>query len=152
MRIAIGCDHAAFRAKEALARELQRLGHEVVDAGAMSEESCDYPDFAWRVARDVASGSCERGVLMCGTGIGMSMAANKVAGVRAAACQDERAAEMSRRHNDANVLCMGARLLDEESLLRIARLWLATPFEAGRHSRRVDKIARIEKGQDPNGQ
>lgn len=140
MRIAIGSDHAGFALKEMLKKELAAGGHPVVDVGTSSEASCDYPDFAAAVARSVARKECERGILVCGTGIGMSMAANRTAGVRAAVCHGEYAAEMSRRHNDANVLCLGSRILTADLARRIVNLWLATPFEGGRHEGRVRKI------------
>jgi ribose 5-phosphate isomerase B len=140
MKIAIGADHAGFRVKEELKARLAALGHEVADVGTASEESVDYPDFARRVAEAVAGKLAERGVLVCGTGIGMSMAANRVGGVRAAVVTDEMTTEMSRRHNDANVFCAGARVLAAEKIARLLELWLATPFDGGRHQRRVEKM------------
>jgi ribose 5-phosphate isomerase B len=144
MRIAIGADHAGFQAKEELKRRLAALGHEVADAGTGSEESVDYPDFAEQVARAVSAGQAERGVLVCGTGIGMCMTANKVAGIRAALVTDAFTSEMSRRHNDANVFCAGARVLPVERMMEFLELWLATPFEGGRHVRRVEKMKRLD--------
>ena len=144
MRIAIGSDHRGFEVKRRIASVLQQMGHEVVDFGPEARESVDYPDFAFRVATAVSEGRVERGILVCGTGIGMCIAANKVPRVRAAPCHDSITAEMSRRHNDANVLCLSADLLGEELIERMVKIWLETPFEAGRHARRVEKIARFE--------
>jgi ribose 5-phosphate isomerase B len=140
IRIAIGADHAGFKVKEALKAALQNLGHTVLDLGTDSEDSTDYPDYARKVAELVSRGEAERGVLVCGTGIGMSMAANKVRGVRAAVVTSEETARLSRAHNDANVFCAGARVTDEATLERALRAWLETPFEGGRHERRVAKI------------
>ena len=140
MKLAIGSDHAAFEAKEALKRALQAAGHEVRDVGTHSNERCDYPDFGAAVARAVASGECERGFALCGTGIGIAMAANRVAGARAAVVHDEFTTKMSREHNDANVFCAGARVLDAGTIVALATLWLAEPFGGGRHGPRVEKI------------
>src|SRR5262249_54946442 len=126
---------------------IRSMGHEVLDIGTEGAESVDYPDFAYEVARRVGAGEMDRGVLICGTGIGMSMAANKVHRVRAAACLDVLTAEMSRRHNDANVLCLSADLLGEDQMVQMIRIWLETPFEGGRHARRLEKIAKIEAEQ-----
>ncbi|MBI2900022.1 MAG: ribose 5-phosphate isomerase B [Planctomycetes bacterium] len=144
MKIAVGADHAGFRIKDELKKRLAALGHSVEDAGTDSEQSVDYPDFAERVGRAIAEGRADRGVLVCGTGIGMSIAANKIAGVRAAVVTDPLTAEMSRRHNDANVFCAGARVLAPEKIAELLDLWLKTPFEGGRHERRVEKIRRLE--------
>jgi ribose 5-phosphate isomerase B len=149
MRIAIGSDHRGFDAKRRLVPMLRQLGHEVSDVGPDGNDSVDYPDYAYQVAKAVSDGRVERGILICGTGIGMCIAANKVKGVRAAPCHDSITVEMSRRHNDANVLCLSADLLGDELIGRIVRLWLETEFEAGRHARRVDKIKRIENEQPP---
>jgi ribose 5-phosphate isomerase B len=146
MRVAIGSDHRGFEVKRRIATLLQRLGHEVSDYGTQSGDSVDYPDFAFQVAKAVSEGRADRGILVCGTGIGMCIAANKVHGVRAAPCHDSITAEMSRRHNDANVLCLSADLLGEELIDRMVRIWLETEFEGGRHARRVEKIQRIECG------
>ena len=146
MRIAIGSDHRGYDAKRRIIVLLQQLGHEVEDVGPFGNESVDYPDFALQVASAVGEQRVERGILICGTGIGMCIAANKVRGVRAAPCHDSITAEMSRRHNDANVLCLSADLLGEELMERMARIWLDTPFEGGRHARRVEKIVRFEAG------
>ena len=147
MRIAIGSDHRGYDVKRRIRSLLEQMGHEVLDFGPDSSESVDYPDFAFQVAQAVAEGRVERGVLVCGTGIGMCIAANKVKGVRAAPCHDSITAEMSRRHNDANVLCLSADLLGEELIERMVRIWLETPFEGGRHARRVEKITRFEASQ-----
>jgi ribose 5-phosphate isomerase B len=146
MKIAIGSDHRGYEAKTRLAALLRQLGHDVLDVGPEGKESVDYPDFAFQVAEAVSSKRAERGILLCGTGIGMCIAANKVHGVRAAPCHDSITAEMSRRHNDANILCLSADLLGEDLMERMVRIWLATAFEGGRHARRVDKIVRFEAG------
>ncbi len=145
MKLAVGMDHAAFALKEELLSFLRALGHTVVDKGTCDASSCDYPDFAAAVARAVASGECDRGVLLCGTGIGMSIAANKIPGIRAALVGDEKSAELSRQHNDANVFCAGARLHPTLRIAELLKIWLSTPFEGGRHQRRVDKISALEK-------
>jgi ribose 5-phosphate isomerase B len=144
MKIAIGSDHRGYEVKRRLVLFLRNLGHEVVDLGTEGSESVDYPDFALQVALHVSRGDVERGILICGTGIGMCIAANKVRGVRAAPCHDSITAEMSRRHNDANVLCISADLLGEGLIDHMVRIWLETEFEGGRHARRVDKIVRFE--------
>ena len=146
MKIVIGSDHRGVDAKKRLISSLQTQGHEVTDVGPDGPESVDYPDYAYFVAHHVSEGKAERGILLCGTGVGMCIAANKVKGVRAAPCHDSITAEMSRRHNDANVLCLSADLLGEELIDRMVRLWLETPFDAGRHARRVEKIQKIESG------
>jgi ribose 5-phosphate isomerase B len=146
MKIAIGADHAGFVLKEALRRRLEQGGHHVVDFGTDSPESCDYPDFAQAVAREVGSGAFDRGILVCSTGIGMAIAANKVAGVRAAPAQLDDEVRLTREHNDANVLTLGARFLPEERAAELVELFLTTGFTGGRHSRRVAKIARLEQG------
>jgi len=148
MKIAVAADHAGFALKEQLRRRLAQEGHEVVDFGASSAESCDYPDFAQPAARDVAQGRSDRGILVCSTGIGMAMAANKIAGVRAAPAQSEDEVRMTREHNDANVLTLGAKYLDEERALDLIHVFLNTEFAGGRHARRVAKIARLERGRD----
>src|SRR5260370_14203734 len=125
---------------------LKEVGREVIDVGSNGTDSVDYPDLAFQVATAVGEGRVDRGVLICGTGIGMCIAANKVKNVRAAPCHDSITAEMSRRHNDANVLCLSADLLGEELIERMLRIWLETPFESGRHARRVEKIQRYEAG------
>jgi len=148
MKIAVAADHAGFALKEQLRRRLAQEGHEVVDFGATSAESCDYPDFAQPAARDVAQGRSDRGILVCSTGIGMAMAANKIAGVRAAPAQSEDEVRMTREHNDANVLTLGAKYLDEERALNLIHVFLNTEFAGGRHARRVAKIAQLEQGRD----
>jgi ribose 5-phosphate isomerase B len=147
MKIVIGSDHRGVEIKRRLLDVIRSMGHEVLDIGAQEAESVDYPDYANEVGKRVGSGEMDRGILICGTGIGMSMAANKVRGVRAAACQDLLTAEMSRRHNDANVLCLSADLLGEDQMVQMIRVWLETPFEGGRHARRVEKISKIEAEQ-----
>jgi ribose 5-phosphate isomerase B len=144
MRIAIAADHAGFVLKEKIRRRLVEEGHEVVDFGTTSDASCDYPDFAQGAARDVAQGRSDRGVLVCSTGIGMSMAANKVHGVRAALAVDNEEVRLTREHNDANVLTMGARSLDEDRAMELIRIFLDTEFQGGRHARRVAKLAQLE--------
>jgi ribose 5-phosphate isomerase B len=146
MKIAIGSDHRGYTVKQRVCGLLTQLSHEVRDAGVASgDSSVDYPDFAFDVAMAVGRGDVERGILICGTGIGMCIAANKVRGVRAACCHDLITAEMSRRHNDANILCLSADMLGEELIDRMVRTWLTTEFESGRHQRRVDKILEFEK-------
>jgi len=146
MRIAIASDHRGYELKKRLLHSLEKLGHQVNNLGANSQESTDYPDFAFAVAETVGKGQADRGILICGTGIGMCMAANKVQGVRAANCHDIITAELCRRHNDANVLCLSGDLLGEELVERLVKTFLTTDFEAGsRHSRRVDKIMKYEE-------
>jgi len=140
MKIAVGSDHAGFALKEHVRAYLEAAGHEVADVGTNTPESVDYPDFAAKVARMVVRGEVERGIIVCGTGIGVSMTANRFRGVRAANCTSEFAAEMTRLHNDANVLCLGERLVAPASAERIVDVFLSTPFEGGRHARRVAKI------------
>jgi ribose 5-phosphate isomerase B len=142
--IAIGSDHAGYSLKERLKTWLAADGHRVIDHGTHSTESVDYPDYAAAVAESVGSGEAERGVLVCGSGVGMAMAANKVAGIRAVAAQDADVARLSRQHNDANVLTLGARLTAPARALELVQTWLATPFEGGRHQRRVDKLAQLD--------
>ncbi len=142
--LAIGSDHGGFALKQEIMEHLKELGVEFKDLGTYTEDSCDYPEYGEAVARAVASGECERGIAICGTGIGISIAANKVRGVRAAVCGDCYSAEMTRRHNDANVLCMGARVVGSGLAMKIVDVFLETPFEGGRHARRVAKIHEIE--------
>ena len=144
MRIAIGADHRGKPLKERLKALLREEGHEVTDVGTDGCDSVDYPDYALPVARGVASGEYERGILICGSGIGMSIAANKVRGIRAALCLSPKAAELSRKHNNANVLCLGAEFLTPEQAEEITKVWLRTEFEGGRHARRLNKIAEAE--------
>jgi ribose 5-phosphate isomerase B len=145
MQIAIGSDHRGFGMKLKVAEVLNALGHAVADEGTHSPESCDYPDISKAVARKVSSGQADRGILICGTGIGMAITANKFPGVRAATCNDELTAEICRRHNDVNVLCLSGDLLGESRLDNLIRVWLNTEFEGGRHARRVEKITEIER-------
>ncbi|MGF1579984.1 MAG: ribose 5-phosphate isomerase B [Gemmataceae bacterium] len=145
MKIAIGSDHRGFEIKQQIISLIHSMGHEPHDMGAHDDASVDYPDFAFRVAHAVSEKETERGILICGTGIGMCIAANKVAGVRAAPCHDQVTAEMSRRHNDSNVMCLSADLLGDDLVLRMVSLWLQTEFESGRHARRVEKIIQYEQ-------
>ncbi|MFH1747222.1 MAG: ribose 5-phosphate isomerase B [Planctomycetota bacterium] len=144
MKISIGSDHRGFEAKQRIKALLLELGAKLTDHGPESREPCDYPDIAFSVACDVAQGRAEKGVLFCGSGIGMSIAANKVSGVRAALCHDELTAQMARRHNNANVLCLPADLVGDALMQAIVRIWLETTFEGGRHQRRVQKILDYE--------
>ena len=145
MRVALGADHAGFAAKKELETVIRALGHSVLDLGTSSDASCDYPDFAEKVARAVVAKEADRGVLICGTGIGMSIVANKIAGIRAAVVTDDQTAELSRRHNDANIFCAGSRVLPVVKIAEALKIWLETPFEGGRHERRVEKIRALEK-------
>lgn len=149
MRIAVGADHAGFELKERLARHLAAAGHEVADLGTFGTDSTDYPDWATKVARAVAAGAAERGLLVCGSGIGMAIAANRHRGVRAVATSDLYSAELSRRHNDANVLALGARIVAGPLAEALVELFLATPFEGGRHAGRVGKLDRCHEDGDP---
>lgn len=144
MRIAIGSDHRGVSARKRLIGLLERMDNEVIDCGSQGDEPVDYPDIAADVARQVSSGAVDRGILLCCTGVGMAIAANKLAGVRAATCHDEVTAEMSRRHNDLNVLCLSAEMIGPEVQEKIIRTWLTTAFEGGRHARRVAKITALE--------
>jgi ribose 5-phosphate isomerase B len=146
MRIAVGSDHAGFELKRELAPRLAREGHEVVDVGTDSEASTDYPHYAAAAARLVAAGEAERAVIVCGSGVGVSIVANKVDGVRAVNAHDPEEAEMSRRHNDANVLALAGRRLSAEAAAPIVERFLSTAFEGGRHQRRVDQIGAVERG------
>jgi ribose 5-phosphate isomerase B len=146
MKIAIASDHAGFALKEILRQKLASAGHELTDFGTSSAESCDYPDFARPVANDVANGRSDRGILVCSTGIGMAIAANKVHGVRAAPAVNEDEVRLTREHNDANVLTLGARYLDEANASRLVDIFLTTGFAGGRHARRVAKIGALEQG------
>lgn len=150
MKLAISADHRGVGATRQLADRLRSQGHEVQLVGQLSGETCDYPDAAHAVGKAVAGGDVQMGVLLCGSGIGMCIAANKVKGVRAALVHDELTAEMSRSHNDANVLCLSADLLGQRLIEKIVDIWMATPFQGGRHDRRVKKIAAIEDGKDPS--
>jgi len=145
MRIAIGSDHGGYAYKELLIPFLTELGHEPEDFGCPSPESVDYADYAIPVAEAVAAGRFDRGILICGTGVGVSITANKVRGVRCALCGDSVTAKLTRAHNDSNVLAMGQRIIGEEAMKEIVRVWLETPFEGGRHAVRIGKIARYEE-------
>jgi ribose-5-phosphate isomerase B len=147
MKLAIGSDHGGFRLKEAIKTYLLAHDYEVTDFGTESEDSCDYPDFALPVAEAVAKGEYDRGILICGTGIGIGIVANKVKGVRAALCHDTFSAEACRNHNDANILTMGERIVGEGLALKIVETFLNSDFEGGRHQRRVDKIKALEENQ-----
>lgn len=145
MKIGIGNDHSALELKAEIIEFLKEKGNEVVDYGTYTTESCDYPMYGEKVGRAVASGEVEKGILICGTGLGISLAANKVPGVRAAVCSEPYTARMSRAHNDCNVLAFGARVVGAELAKMIVEVWLDTEFEGGRHQRRVDMIMDIEK-------
>jgi ribose 5-phosphate isomerase B len=147
VRIAMGCDHAGYPLKEALKIFLSEEGHEVEDFGTDSEEMVDYPGFCAAAARAVVEGRADRGIVLGGSGQGEQLAANKVQGARAALCNDLYLAELSRRHNDANVLAIGGRIVAVALAKEIVRLWLATPFEGGRHARRLEQVAEIERGE-----
>ncbi|MCE5325855.1 MAG: ribose 5-phosphate isomerase B [Planctomycetaceae bacterium] len=150
MKIAIAADHRGHAVKEMVAVLLSELGHDVVDMGTNSSKPCDYTDLAYPASVAVARGQVERGILVCGSGIGMTISANKVHGIRAALCHDELTAQMSRRHNDANILCLASDVLGDELIRRIVIAWLETQFEGGgRHERRVRKLGMIEEGKDP---
>ena len=140
MKISLACDHGGLQLKTFVKDYLLQQGHDVVDCGTNSLDSCDYPDFGIAVAEQVADGGAERGIVICTTGIGISIAANKVKGIRCSLCGDLKSAEMTRRHNDANVLAMGAAIIPLSLALEITDVWMNTPFEGGRHARRVDKI------------
>ncbi len=144
MKIALGADHRGRPVMDRVRATLSSQGHEIIVFGPQEGEVSDYPDAGYPAARTVAEGKAERAILFCGSGVGMSIVANKVKGIRAALCHDELTAEMSRRHNNANVLCLAADLLGEALIQRIIDAWLVTPFEAGRHERRVSKISEYE--------
>lgn len=146
MKIAIGADHAGYEYKDAINAWLKSHGHDVMDMGTNGTESVDYPDFAELVAHSVSKGEAERGVLICGSGIGMSMTANKIRGIRAALVTDVYTAKMSRAHNDANVLCLGARVVPKEQITPILDAWFSELFEGGRHERRVVKMKQLDAG------
>ncbi len=148
-KIALGADHAGFALKEKVRDYLLSKGYEVEDYGTESTEAVDYPDFALKVAKRVATKEATYGVLVCGTGLGMELAANKVPGIRATPCNDTLTARLAREHNDANVLTMGGRLIDEATAQKVLDVWLSTPFAGGRHERRVRKIDAIEKTNQP---
>ena len=146
--IALACDHSALEMKAMVKELLDEMGLSYRDFGTDTTDSCDYPVFAARAAKAVASGECDRGIVICGTGIGVSIAANKVKGVRCALCSEPYSAKLTRLHNDSNVLAMGARVIGPELARMIAQTWLTTPFEGGRHQRRVDLLTALEEGKD----
>ncbi len=148
MKIAIGSDHGGFELKEEIRGLLTGLGHQVMDVGCHSPDSVDYPIQGREVAESVASGRCERGVLVCGTGIGMSIVANRVPGIRATLCHDLFTARMGREHNDSNILCMGGRVIEPGLAKEMVKVWLMTPFKGGRHSRRINMIDLPEQKND----
>jgi len=145
--VAIGADHGGFEAKEVIKEYLRTIGYRVTDVGTFNKESVDYPDYALRVAKKVASGECERGIMIDGAGIGSSMACNKLKGIRAALCYDLKTINNSREHNNANVLTLGGPLHTNDELCEMVKLWLETKFAGGRHWKRVNKIMAIERGQ-----
>ena len=147
MKIAIGCDHAGVDCKNELVKYLVNQGFEVKDFGTNTTESCDYPDIAFPVAKAVCFNECDRGILICGTGVGIGICANKVNGIRCALCNDAFVAELSRKHNNANMISLGARVIDVEKMKQIVSVFLSTQFEGGRHQKRVDKITLIENSQ-----
>lgn len=144
MKIALGCDHGGYDLKQYVIKVLEGLGHEVEDFGCHSLESCDYPDFGAAAARAVAEGTCDRGIVICTTGIGISIVANKIRGIRCAHCADCLQAEMTRRHNDANMMAIGAGFTGPDMAKRMVEVFLSTEFEGGRHARRVEKIMALE--------
>ncbi|HEY4261054.1 MAG TPA: ribose 5-phosphate isomerase B [Schlesneria sp.] len=150
MKIAVASDHRGFNIKDRILSQVIELHHEAQDLGPTNSEVCDYPDFGAKAARAVSEGKADRAILICGSGIGMCIVANKFKGVRAALCHDDLSAEMSRRHNDANVMCLSADLLGERLASRMIELWLSTPFEGGRHARRIAKIAEYEQADAPS--
>ena len=145
MKIAMACDHGGLRLKNVLKADLEKNGYEVEDFGTYSEDSCDYPDYASLAAKAVASGKCERGVVVCGTGIGVSITANKVDGIRCALCHDVFSAKATRNHNDSNMLAMGQRVIGEGLALEILHTWMSNEYEGGRHDARIEKMMAVEK-------
>ena len=145
MKIAMGADHGGFSLKETIKQHLEEQGHEILDLGTYDTASCHYPVYAEKVARAVAAGQAERGILVCGTGIGMSIAANKIPGIRAAAVSDCFTAQATREHNDANILCLGERTVGPGLAMRIVDTYLAAQFQGGRHQTRLDMIAALDK-------
>ena len=145
--IAIGCDHGAFNLKNAVKKYLEERGLEVKDFGIYEEGRVDYPDIAEVVCKSIVSGECEKGILLCGTGIGISIAANKIKGIRAAVCNEVYCAKMAKCHNNANVITMGGRVVGEDVALEIVSAWLDSEFMGGRHQQRIDKITNLEKGE-----
>jgi len=149
MKIVVGSDHRGFEAKQQIKAVVSEMGHKCIDIGTNDSNPVDYPDVAYEAATAVAKKKADRAILVCATGLGMSIAANKVQGIRAALCHDELSAQISRDHNDANVLCLSGDQIGEVLLRRIVEVWLNTEFSGGRHQRRVMKIKAIEKGKDP---
>ena len=149
MKIAVGSDHRGFEAKQLIKAIVAQLGHECIDFGTTNNDPVDYPDTAYQVAMAVSKKQADKGILACATGLGMSIAANKIKEIRAALCHDELSAQISRDHNDANVLCISGDQIGEVLLRKIVEVWLNTEFSGGRHQRRVNKIAAIEEGKDP---
>ena len=141
MKIVLGSDHGGFELKEAVREKLHNNGHDVTDVGCFSTDSVDYPDFAEKAVENILTGNSQMGILICGTGIGMSIAANRHRRIRAANCCDEYTVKMSREHNDANILCLGARVLEKQEALKLVSIWLETEFTAGRHQKRIAKFS-----------
>lgn len=152
MKIAVASDHRGYDVKGKILDLISEMGHEGLDFGPAETETVDYPDFASKVAKAVSEKTADRGILICGTGIGMCIAANKFPGVRAAGCHDDLTAEMSRLHNDANVMCLSGDLLGDRLIHRMVEIWITTQFEGGRHARRVEKIAEIESQNCKHGE
>lgn len=150
MKIAIGCDHAGVEAKSEIIKHLVKNGYEAVNFGTDTTDSVDYPDIALPVAMAVKNGECKYGILICGTGVGIGISANKVNGIRCALCGDVYTAELTRRHNDSNMLSMGARVIEIPKMIEIVDKFLSTDFEGGRHQKRIDKITEIERKQNQN--
>jgi ribose 5-phosphate isomerase B len=149
MKVAVGSDHRGFEAKQLIKAVVSELGHDCIDFGTGDNNPVDYPDFAYAVATAVSRKEADRGILVCATGLGMSIAANKIKRIRAALCHDELSAQISRDHNDANVLCVSGDQIGQVLLRKMVEVWLTTKFSGGRHQRRVKKIAAIEEGRDP---
>lgn len=150
MKIAIGCDHGGITLKDSIVNYLEERGVQIEDFGTFGTESVDYPDYAYKVARSVADGRADKGILMCGTGIGISIAANKVNGIRCALCHNTETARLTALHNDSNILAMGGRVIESDTAVDIVKTWLDTPFEGGRHINRINKISEIEKKEKNN--
>jgi len=149
MKIVVGSDHRGFKAKEVVKAIVTQLGHECIDVGTDSSDPVDYPDYAYVAAMAVAKNDADRAILICGTGIGTSITTNKVKGIRAALCHDELSTQISRDHNDANVLCISGELIGDVLMRKMVEVWLSTEFSGGRHQRRINKITAIEEGKDP---
>ena len=149
MKIVVGSDHRGYKAKEVIKTIVTQLGHECLDVGTDSSDPVDYPDYAYLAATAVAKNEADRAILICGTGIGTSITANKIKGIKAALCHDELSAQISRDHNDANVLCVSGDLIGKVLMRKMVEVWLSTEFSGGRHQRRINKITAIEEGKDP---